>query len=109
METQSAVIPVTTTDAYDLLQKATNNLIVIDFDAQWCVPCKRIAPWLDQLSIQFISFLKIDVEEGDELAEQFEISAIPTFKFVKNQKVLEEHTIKGTNQQKIQQTILFLM
>jgi len=54
---------------------------IIDFTASWCGPCKRIAPHFKKFESDYpnITFFKIDVDEYRELAEQFKISAMPTF------------------------------
>ncbi len=60
--------------------------VVIDFFATWCGPCKRIAPTYEKLSEAFhtIVFLKVDVDESPELVNQYDVSAMPTFVFLKN-------------------------
>ena len=62
--------------------------VVIDFFATWCGPCKRIAPTYEKLAEAFpnIAFLKVDVDESGELVNMFNISAMPTFVFLKNGK-----------------------
>jgi thioredoxin 1 len=60
--------------------------VVIDFYATWCGPCKRIAPTYEKLSEAFptIVFLKVDVDEAAELVNQYDVSVMPTFVFLKN-------------------------
>jgi thioredoxin 1 len=60
--------------------------VVIDFFATWCGPCKRIAPAFEKLSesLASIAFFKVDVDESPELVSQFDISAMPTFIFLKD-------------------------
>jgi thioredoxin 1 len=62
--------------------------VVIDFFATWCGPCKRIAPTYEKLSesLSSIVFLKVDVDESPELVNEFDISAMPTFVFLKDGK-----------------------
>jgi thioredoxin 1 len=64
--------------------------VVIDFFAHWCGPCKRIAPFFEQLADEYvgITFLKVDVDESGELVNMFDISAMPTFVFLKNGQVV---------------------
>lgn len=70
-------------DAFEIPQK---GLIVIDFFATWCGPCKRIAPTYEKLSesLTSIQFFKVDVDESPELVSQFDISSMPTFIFLKD-------------------------
>ncbi len=63
-----------------------------DWTAQWCGPCKRIAPIYKDLSDAHPSdtFLKIDVDEHAELAANAGISAMPTFQLYRDGKMLEQ-------------------
>lgn len=65
--------------------------VVIDFFATWCGPCKRIAPAFEKLaeSLQTIVFLKVDVDEAPELVNQFDVSVMPTFVFLKDGKEIK--------------------
>ena len=58
---------------------------VIDFYADWCGPCKMIAPIIEELSTEYagtVNFYKIDTEHEQELAEAFGIRSIPSLLFV---------------------------
>jgi thioredoxin 1 len=58
---------------------------IIDFYADWCGPCKMVAPVLEELAKDFdgkISVFKVDTEEEQELASVFGIRSIPSFLFV---------------------------
>lgn len=64
--------------------KGTNPCI-IDFYADWCGPCKMVAPVLDQLSVEYadkVDIYKIDTEDQQELAAMFGIRSIPSLLFV---------------------------
>jgi thioredoxin len=58
--------------------------VVIDFYADWCNPCKMVAPILKQLSIEYtgIDFYKIDTDAQSELAAIFGIRSIPSILFI---------------------------
>jgi len=58
---------------------------VIDFYADWCGPCKMVAPLMDELSEEFngkVAFYKIDTEKEQQLAGMFGIQSIPSILFV---------------------------
>eukprot|EP00904_Undaria_pinnatifida_P003573 jgi/Undpi1/13216/HiC_scaffold_8.g02878.m1 len=98
------VTPCDTPDALaTALANAGDKLVVIDFHATWCGPCKRVAPFLVKLSeamADSVVFLKVDVDEHSEASEKYEIEAMPTFKFIKNGVVLD--TITGADEASIE-------
>ncbi len=55
------------------------NTVLVDFFADWCGPCKMLAPVLEELSTSNpeIDFYKINVDENQDIANAFEISSIP--------------------------------
>lgn len=62
-----------------------NKPCIIDFYADWCGPCKRVAPILEELAKEYgdkIIIYKIDVDKENELAATFGIQSIPTILFV---------------------------
>ena len=66
-----------------------NNNVVIDFYATWCGPCKMLAPIFEQVAAEkeYVTFVKVDVDEALELAQLFGIQSIPTDAYIKNQKL----------------------
>ncbi|GFP77800.1 thioredoxin [Clostridium fungisolvens] len=58
----------------------SNKLVLVDFWATWCGPCKMIAPILEQLSEEMteVTFVKVDVDNNPGLADKYDISSIPT-------------------------------
>ena len=76
-----------------------DKIVVVDFMAQWCKPCKAIAPILDDMNTEFgdkIDILKVDVDDEDveEVCAEYRVSCMPTFIFFKNGKRI--HRITGT-------------
>lgn len=69
-----------------LLAKAGGRLVVVDFAAAWCGPCKQIAPELKKLAAaqRDVVFAKVDVDDVHDLATKYNITAMPTFVFLKN-------------------------
>ena len=62
------------------------GLVVIDLYADWCGPCRMLAPILAQLEEEYadVKFCKINVDEEGELAHIFNVTSIPMIAFVKN-------------------------
>ncbi|MCK4666057.1 thioredoxin [Candidatus Dependentiae bacterium] len=66
--------------------------VIIDFWAEWCMPCKMIAPILDELSKEFegkIKVGKLNVDQERELAIKYNIVSIPTILFFKSGEIVD--------------------
>jgi thioredoxin 2 len=74
--------PVELTDAnFDAVVGRTELPVVVDFWAPWCGPCKAIAPILDELGAELkgrVTIAKVNVDDNDQLAAQYNVRAIPT-------------------------------
>lgn len=64
----------------------SNNLVLIDFYADWCGPCKKMNPILNRIADQNkqVKLLKIDAEKSDNIASVFKVEEIPTYVIIKN-------------------------
>ena len=65
---------------------------LIDFYADWCGPCKAMAPIFEEIETEYadkVTFEKVDVESDNDLAAQFGIMSIPTFVILKNDKEVD--------------------
>jgi len=73
------------------LSKIADRLAVIDFTATWCGPCKMISPFFEELSTKYhgVSFYKVDVDQCQEVAMKYQVSAMPTFVYLKNGKEVD--------------------
>ena len=66
--------------------------LVVDFWATWCGPCKRLGPIIEELAAEYDGKAiigKCDIEENDELTEQFGIMNVPTVVFLKDGKEVD--------------------
>ena len=81
--------------------------VVVDFWAEWCGPCKMIAPFVDELATEYdgkVVIGKVNVDENDELPAEYGIRSIPTLLFFKNGEIVDKHvggTTKATLEEKI--------
>ncbi|PKP09530.1 MAG: thioredoxin [Bacteroidetes bacterium HGW-Bacteroidetes-4] len=74
----------------------SNQLVVVDFWAAWCGPCKYVGPIIDELSNEYagkVSIGKVDVDKFPRIAEKYNIMNIPTILFFKNGQIIDK--IKG--------------
>ncbi|GAA5878356.1 hypothetical protein JCM16303_002745 [Sporobolomyces ruberrimus] len=89
-----------------LLKANPNKLVVIDFKADWCGPCKAIAPTFEAFAKTYAStsvFVKVDVDKASDVSRAYEVRAMPTFVFVKNERKLGE--VKGADRNALEAMI----
>lgn len=82
------------TKEFDAAIVESSDLILVDFWASWCGPCKMIAPILEELDREKEGFrvYKVNVDEEPALANRFGIEAIPTLIFFKNGEIVKRKT-----------------
>lgn len=72
----------------------SDKLVVMDFWAEWCGPCRMVGPIIDELSVEYADKAvigKVDVDNNDEITSKFGIRNIPTILFFKNGVLVDKH------------------
>jgi len=97
-------VTVLTSQNYESIVTNSTKPVIIDVFAVWCGPCQYMAPIFEELSKELgdkYIFAKVNIDEERELGVKFNVSSIPTFLFIKNNKVIgrelgfmEKETVK---------------
>ena len=92
MSENSNIIDVTETEFNDqVIEASENKLIVVDFWAPWCGPCKQLTPILEKIiskSGDKITLVKINIDENQQIAAQLRIQSIPTVYAFKDKQIV---------------------
>ena len=72
----------------------SNSTVIVDFFAEWCMPCVMMAPVLEEMAGKFpkIKFAKVNVDENRALSGKFGVSSIPTLVIFKDGKEVDRVT-----------------
>ena len=85
---------VTKVDKNNFQEEVVNykGIVMVDFFAEWCGPCKMTGPVIDDLSEEMknINFVKVDVDTDQELSSQYNVFSIPTFIIFKNGEAVNQ-------------------
>lgn len=70
----------------------SEGVVLVDFFATWCGPCKMLTPVLEELSVELkekVNIIKVDIDQSNDLADEFRISSVPTMILFKDNKVVD--------------------
>jgi thioredoxin 1 len=77
-------LPELTKDNFQSEVLDKNGVILVDFGATWCPPCKMLKPILEELHEEGFSISYVDIDDSPDLASQYAVTAVPTMIFFKN-------------------------
>ena len=83
---------IATNTSFDSLLE-NEKLVIVDFWATWCGPCRMLSPLLDEVEEEMsdkITVVKVNVDDADEIAMRYRIMSIPTLLFFKNGEVVDK-------------------
>lgn len=89
----SEKIKVLTKDNFESEVLQSDKTVVVDFWAQWCGPCRMVAPIMDELAGEYenkVKIGKLNVDEEGELSQKYRIMSIPTVMFFKNGQLVDK-------------------
>lgn len=71
-----------------------NGIVVVDFFANWCGPCKMLAPVLDEVDVELenVKIVKVNIDENKNIIEEYGVKNIPTIKVFKNGEEVDTRT-----------------
>ncbi|KAI1717065.1 thioredoxin domain-containing protein [Ditylenchus destructor] len=82
-----------------------NQVVVVDFYATWCGPCKIMGPKFQRLAGEYpsIVFVKMDVDESEDVVSEYDVKVMPTFVFIKNGK--QDDIVEGNNEDELRKVL----
>ena len=93
--------------SYDEALEAAEGVVMVDFWAEWCGPCRMIAPALEEIAAQLgdkVKIVKLNVDENPNVAAKYGIMSIPTLMMFKNGEIASRQ-VGAAPKQKLHQWI----
>jgi thioredoxin 1 len=91
----AANLPAFTDDNFESEVKKSPTPVLVDFGAEWCGPCRALAPIVEDLAKEYSGRLKVgtvDIDRAQDVARQFQIMSVPTIIFFKGGSVVDKVT-----------------
>lgn len=89
------------------MKTSAQNYIFVDFCADWCQPCRKIAPKIRQLAQEYdrVEFLQVDADRSEDLMLKYRIESIPSFLLFKKGDLYPMIGIRGPQLDKIKEVL----
>ena len=81
-----------TSESFENEVLKSDKLVMVDFYAVWCGPCKMVGPVVEQIGEEYkdsCKVVKVNIDEASDIAQKYKIMAVPTIMFFKNGEVVD--------------------